>query len=104
MFGGSTKQLAWRLMLDDETLALVTVAVDPFHVGKLNLVVDPRVRRRGVGSAVVRELVKQPEIKSLRGLEGEVPASNVAAQKILIKNGFAKTGQSLNGNVLFRLA
>lgn len=103
MFGESARPLAWRLALDNETLALVTISVSSSNVGRLNLVVDPRVRRRGVGSTVVREVIKQPEVKKLRGLEGEVASSNVAAQKILIKNGFAKVGYSTEGSIKFRL-
>lgn len=101
-FNDSTESLAWKLVLGNETLALVTIAVDHSNIGKLNLVVDPRVRRRGVGSAAIKLVIVCPEVQSLRGLVGEVPASNVGAQKILIKNGFAKAGYTPEGNLEFR--
>lgn len=103
VLAGASRPLAWRLTLDSETLALVTISVDTVNIGRLNLVVDPRARRRGVGSATIKQLLRQPEMKQLRALESEVDSSNVGGQKILIKNGFAKVGHTPSGNILFRL-
>lgn len=103
MLSESIEPLAWRLVLGRQTLALIIISVNSSRIGKINLVVDPRVRRRGVGSAAIRQILKQPEVKELRGLEGEVAASNIGAQKILIKNGFTKAGYGLEGDLRFRL-
>ncbi|MGH7240446.1 MAG: GNAT family N-acetyltransferase [Candidatus Saccharimonadales bacterium] len=101
-FGDAAESLAWKLVLGNETLALVTISVDYSNIGKLNLVVDPRVRRRGVGSAAIKLVIARPEVQSLRGLVGEVSASNIGARKIFIKNGFAKAGYTQKGNLEFR--
>lgn len=104
LLADSLEPLAWRVTLVGETVALVIVMVDSLHVGHINLVVSPSARRHHVGSVAIAKLLLEPTIKKLAGLAAEVSAGNTGAQKILVKNGFAKTGYGAEGNLEFRLA
>lgn len=97
-------RLAYKVELVGEVVAIVIVTVDNALVGHVSLIVDPSARRHHVGSEAIRVLLGQPEIVDLAGLEASVQASNTGAQKILIKNGFARIGFDSNGYIKFELA
>lgn len=103
LLAGSPNSLVWKVVLVGETVALVIVSVDSSRVGYINMVVDPSARRHHVGSEAIRLLLGKPEIKKLAGLASEVDAGNTGAQKILVKNGFAKVGNTSDGKLEFRL-
>lgn len=97
----AVQPLAWKIIREDIVVAIIVVSIDSLNQGKLSLVVDPRFRRQGVGSLAIAKLVKEPSIVRLRNLTGEVFPDNIGAQKILIKNGFARTGTTSEGNIEF---
>lgn len=102
LFGDSTRLLAWQAVQNEQPVAIITVSVDGSRYGHLNFVVNPGARRQGVGSSTVRLLVEESEIKQLRGLLASVNPANTGAQKILIKNGFARVGFDSEGFIEFK--
>lgn len=95
--------LAWQVIRGNEAVAVVTIDIDGSNVGHINLAVMPSARRQGVGSQAIAKVVVTEDVKELRSLRASVSISNTAAQKILIKNGFSRLGNSPDGNLEFQL-
>lgn len=55
----------------------------------LMLGVDERYRRRGIGSAMMREIIKQANLKGMKKLRLEVKVSNKSAIRFYTRFGFA---------------
>jgi ribosomal-protein-alanine N-acetyltransferase len=57
-----------------------------------NIAVLPDIRRSGVGSQLVLQLIEFAYAREMCGLTLEVNISNIAAQKLYIKHGFKPEG------------
>ncbi len=57
-----------------------------------NVAVDPLFRRRGVGDALLRALIERAKTLNLALLTLEVRQSNLSAQSLYAKHGFAVVG------------
>ena len=62
----------------------------------MNVAVDPAMRRRGVGKALLRELETRLRTESVCALSLEVRPSNRAAVGLYTKLGFAEEGRRRN--------
>lgn len=65
--------------------------VDQLHV--LNVAAAPDARRRGVGTALLREAARRALADGLLELTLEVRASNRGARDFYLRHGFAETGR-----------
>jgi ribosomal-protein-alanine N-acetyltransferase len=58
-----------------------------------NVVVDPILRRRGIGSCLVADLIASARAASVSQIRLEVRDSNVAARRLYERNGFSLEGR-----------
>ncbi|MFN2371338.1 MAG: ribosomal protein S18-alanine N-acetyltransferase [Candidatus Krumholzibacteriia bacterium] len=65
--------------------------VDQLHV--LNVAAAPEARRRGVGTALLREAARRALADGLVELTLEVRDSNLGARDFYLRHGFAETGR-----------
>ena len=61
----------------------------------LNLAVDPRFRRQGVGNVLMKFIIRYLQKEKAEDLWLEVPISNSGARKFYSKLGFEERGQRL---------
>ncbi len=66
------------------------VVTDELHIN--NLAVDPRWRRRGVATWLLREALERGRARQARRAFLEVRVSNLGAQALYAKLGFTRTG------------
>jgi ribosomal protein S18 acetylase RimI-like enzyme len=92
---------AWQVLHDGQMVAVATVTSDKQSIGYVNMAVRPEARRQGVGTRTLEAILNEPGIKHLRYLKSSIDASNVGAQKLLIKNGFTHKGHSPEGYLEF---
>lgn len=59
----------------------------------MNVAVDPAMRRRGVGKALLRELETRLRTESVCALSLEVRPSNLAARALYAREGFVEAGR-----------
>ena len=59
----------------------------------MNLAVDPAIRRRGVGRALLRALETRLRAENVHGLSLEVRPSNLAARALYAREGFVEAGR-----------
>lgn len=70
--------------------AVLYFAADEGEVTSVGVL--PAVRRQGIGSAIMRELIAQSAALGVRSLYLEVRESNLPAQKLYASLGFAQVG------------
>lgn len=99
--GEKRETLAWQVQRDDENVAIVTIDVDGNNIGHINLAVNPDVRRQGIGTKAIAQIVLEPGFKALRSVKATVAPSNTGGQKILIKSGFSRVGFDSEGLIEF---
>jgi ribosomal-protein-alanine N-acetyltransferase len=82
----------WVFEADDRVhaYAIVSTMVDESHI--MNLTVDPEVQGRGVGRAVLRELIKMAQESRADTILLEVRPSNAAALNLYQSEGFNEIG------------
>lgn len=68
--------------------------LDEGYIG--NIAVVPEARRRGIGAAILDELIRQGKEKELSFLTLEVRQSNAAAQELYLSRGFDVVGERKN--------
>ena len=68
--------------------------LDEGYVG--NVAVQPELRRRGIGAALLDEMLRQGREKELSFLTLEVRLSNAAAQALYLSRGFDVVGERKN--------
>ena len=68
--------------------------LDEGYIG--NIAVEPSARRRGIGAAILDELIRQGREKGLSFLTLEVRQSNGAAQALYLSRGFDVVGERKN--------
>lgn len=98
---GAPKGQYWAALKGDEVVAIAAVELNKEHVGYIKCVVNPSYLRQGIGSRMIEYALAQPSVKSLAHLHATVEQSNVAAQKILNKNGFSRVGYDADGRLEF---
>ena len=59
----------------------------------MNLAVDPAIRRRGVGRALLRALETRLRAEGVHALSLEVRPSNLAARALYAREGFVEAGR-----------
>ena len=84
----------WLAAMDGDRLAgYVGAQTVPPEADMMNLAVAPDCRRRGIGEALVRELLRRLDAQGIRSLSLEVRVSNESAQALYRKLGFAPVGR-----------
>lgn len=68
--------------------------LDEGYIG--NIAVSPEHRRKGIGAALLDELIRQGRGKELSFLTLEVRQSNAAAQELYLSRGFDIVGERKN--------
>ena len=71
-------------------IILVRVAADEAEI--LTLAVTPRVRRGGVGTALLREATNSAGAMGARAVFLEVSVANIAARQVYTRAGFVQAG------------
>ena len=72
-------------------LVLLRVAADEAEI--LTLAVEPGVRRRGIGAALLREAVTSAAAVGAKVLFLEVSVANSAAVRLYMRSGFVQAGR-----------
>ncbi len=70
------------------------IVADEAHV--LNLAVDPRMRGRGLGAALLNEVVTEARSRGAEAVTLEVRRSNDAGRRLYERCGFAEVGQRID--------
>ena len=83
----------WLVAEDKEEVAgYVGSQLVPPEADVMNLAVAPGKRRNGVAQRLLEALILELKSREINSLALEVRASNLAAQKLYEKNGFAQVG------------
>lgn len=90
---------SWVALADKEPVGIATITLDETHAGHLNVRVKPSERRKGVGARLVEYALQQPATKEISHLRAFVELDNTAAQKILTREGFSRTGYTAEGQL-----
>jgi ribosomal-protein-alanine N-acetyltransferase len=100
-----TREMFEAEMIPGVSLALVARSDEDILLGYLcgsivagefyisNIAVDPRMRRRGIGKALLRSALEEASRHGARTASLEVRVSNRAAQSLYRNLGFAETGR-----------
>ncbi len=70
------------------------------HRADMGWSVHPNYHKQGIGTALLKELVKAAKKKGLKRLEAEIAVKNIGSLKIAEKNGFKIEGRKKRGLVL----
>ena len=96
LFASELKQASTRsvaaVQRDGSVLGFGCLISTGFETHITNIAVDPRFRRRGIGTLVMLRLVAETQDWGLDAMTLEVRASNVAAQELYRRFGFAPGG------------
>ncbi len=98
---GTSSGQYWAALNGQEVVAIASIELNSEHVGYVNCVVKPGYLRQGIGSRMIEYVLSQPSVKNLAHLHAVVDPTNIAAQKILNKDGFSRVGNDENGNLEF---
>jgi ribosomal-protein-alanine N-acetyltransferase len=95
MFESELVQTDTRLYLVDETDGIVTAyaglcAYAPHEAYVQTMAVAPAQQRKGVGSALLKELIDEAQRRGCDHLDLEVRADNNVAQRLYQRHGFTK--------------
>jgi ribosomal-protein-alanine N-acetyltransferase len=83
----------WVLQLDETVIGygVMSVVIDESHI--LNLCIDPKWQRNGLGNKMIRRLLKIARQHGAETAFLEVRSSNQAALKLYQELGFVEVGQ-----------
>ncbi|MBV9871659.1 MAG: ribosomal protein S18-alanine N-acetyltransferase [Frankiaceae bacterium] len=95
MFASELAETATRMYLVDETDGVITAyaglcAYAPYEAYVQTMAVAPAQQGKGVGSALLKELIDEAQRRGCEHLDLEVRADNDIAQRLYARNGFAK--------------
>ncbi|MBE6925500.1 MAG: ribosomal-protein-alanine N-acetyltransferase [Ruminococcaceae bacterium] len=87
----------WLVALDeDKVVGYVGAQIVPDEADMMNLAVDGKYRRNGIGKALVQQLLKRLQERSVRSLTLEVRVSNLPAVSLYEALGFKTVGRRPN--------
>ncbi len=87
----------WLVALDDGcVVGYVGAQIVPDEADMMNLAVDEKYRRMGIGKALVELLVEKLQARSVRSLTLEVRVSNLPAVALYEGLGFGTVGRRPN--------
>lgn len=87
----------WLVALDeDKVVGYVGAQIVPDEADMMNLAVDGKYRRNGIGKALVQQLLKRLQERSVRSLTLEVRVSNLSAVSLYEALGFKTVGRRPN--------
>ena len=87
----------WIVALDDgDVVGYVGAQIVPDEADMMNLAVDEKYRRMGIGKALVDQLVEKLHKRSVRSLTLEVRVSNLLAISLYESMGFSVVGKRPN--------
>lgn len=75
---------------------IITESID-VATGSIAFVIDPRVRRRGLGRAMIVALTEQPELHLVELFEAGVEPANTASRRCLEAAGFGVRSEEPDG-------
>jgi RimJ/RimL family protein N-acetyltransferase len=94
----------WVALLGGAAAGLADLEVDEDEkVGHLTFYMAPAFRRRGVGTKVIRLIVKEACREDLASVLATVEKGNEASVRSLVRAGFERVGESNNGSPRLRL-
>ncbi|CAN5410606.1 hypothetical protein BH09PAT4_BH09PAT4_01710 [soil metagenome] len=93
--------LSWVALAGTEPVGIAAISLDESsHTGYLLSVrVKPSERRKGIGARLVEHAMQQPATKEISHLRAYAELDNTAAQKILTRAGFSRTGYAAEGRL-----
>jgi len=81
----------------DERVAYVKfLPVDEAGWVEIGVMVHPVARRRGIGAAVLKEMVEWVQEKGFRGIQARIKKGNIASLKAFEKAGYRRSGEKEN--------
>ncbi|MGB6483977.1 MAG: ribosomal protein S18-alanine N-acetyltransferase [Candidatus Acidiferrales bacterium] len=89
---GRVGQQAWVAEHEGPVFGFLVVHALVDEIEILNLAVDPNVRRKGIGRALLREVLSWGAQRGIKRVFLEVRVSNAAARQFYEAHGFASAG------------
>ena len=89
----------WVALDGEEVIAIVTVWLNKEHVGYINCIVKPALKRQGIGTQIMEYALRQPFVADLVHLHATIDPANTPALVVLDSLGFTRTGYDKNGYV-----
>jgi len=87
----------WLVALDeDKVVGYVGAQIVPDEADMMNLAVEEKYRRNGIGKALVKQLLKRLQERAVRSLTLEVRVSNLPAVSLYEGLGFKTVGRRPN--------
>ena len=84
----------WLVALNDgEVVGYVGAQIVPDEADMMNLAVDEKYRRMGIGKALVAQLLEKLQARAVRSLTLEVRISNQPAISLYERMGFSAVGK-----------
>jgi len=83
-------------ILDGKAIGFAGLRIHGDFAELMNIAVDPRFRRFGVGGSILDFLISIANNEKLNGIFLDVRQSNVAAEKLYISRGFNNVGRRVN--------
>ncbi|MBE6943483.1 MAG: ribosomal-protein-alanine N-acetyltransferase [Ruminococcaceae bacterium] len=87
----------WLVALDGErVIGYIGAQIVPDEADMMNLAVEEKYRRNGIGKALVKQLLKRLQERAVRSLTLEVRVSNLPAVSLYEGLGFKTVGRRPN--------
>lgn len=99
MAGGDPRIVAFAALAGRTPVGFVRLDLAPDRSGDVTLIVDPRQRRRGIGSALVEHALMVARSRGLSRLVAAVRPENEAALRLFGDAGFEPSGATVVGFV-----
>lgn len=88
------------IYLQSQPVAFLDLELFDDHSASIAFAVKPEYRGRGYGKRIVHESMTLPTFRGITKVHAGVETDNIASQKVLLANGFAKSGEE-NGIIEF---
>ncbi len=79
---------AWLIYHAAMPVGQIQLDTMPEHLGSLAYVVNPTLRRRGYGTAMLKALLSRPEAGALKQIDAAVEPDNIVSRRCLEAAGF----------------
>ncbi|MED4570041.1 GNAT family N-acetyltransferase [Brevibacillus agri] len=80
----------WIAFLGEQPVGVAMVEIEEEHAGSIGLIVNPSLRHRGYGKALLREAMQRQELSGVQKWIAGIEADNVACLRCFEAAGFAK--------------